>query len=390
MGLFEHFPYSNFHEQNIDWLLRKMREQLDEMEDLYKQISEINTKIVDTVDDKLDGWVDDGTMAEIVNEQVFDELNDKINKLNTADFSDSKFLLIGDSYISGTGGISGRGWGYYFQQYTGATCDIIHQNGGGFAAVGNANATYPAKTYAGLVDSLLGTDYDYIIVQSGWNDASDGRNPEGASAVQSGVQAFITNITAKYPNTPVIILPTYNDTYPLNDKQVRLYMIAKTAARNGMRTCYDSMFWMQGSGYNASDDIHLNDYGYRQLAYYILSFMRGWSGGITFQKEITSQVELPTIAGVTLGANFRVYVDKAFCYACGDITLTEGFPTWTTLAENVPAPRYTQMTAAMQWDDEFKRPMRVAGTPSGLIQFRYGEAGNYRIFIMYPINLETD
>lgn len=43
MGVFEHFPYANFHEMNLDWLLRAMKEldkKDDDLETLNSQLSE--------------------------------------------------------------------------------------------------------------------------------------------------------------------------------------------------------------------------------------------------------------------------------------------------------------------------------------------------------------
>ena len=40
MGVFEHFPYANFHELNLDWLLKKMRE-LDKRLDDFIKINQI-------------------------------------------------------------------------------------------------------------------------------------------------------------------------------------------------------------------------------------------------------------------------------------------------------------------------------------------------------------
>lgn len=47
MGVFEHFPYANFHELNLDWLLKKMRE-LDKKLDEFIKINQI--KYADPID----------------------------------------------------------------------------------------------------------------------------------------------------------------------------------------------------------------------------------------------------------------------------------------------------------------------------------------------------
>lgn len=308
---------------------------------------------------------------------------------NNAIFKTKNLLLIGDSYNDGNGGTSGRGWGYYLQQFTGCSATIVHQNGGGFAVAGNSNASYPNKKYSELVSSLPSAIYDYVIVQSGWNDASPTANTGGASEISSGIDAFVTAIRAKYPTADIIILPCYNDTYPLNTQQYRLLTIAKTAVKNNVRTCFDSFLWMQNSGYNASDNIHLNDNGYQLLAKYIYAFLNGWDGTISFQKEITSAVTKPSVSGVTLGSNFRVYVTKDFCYASGDITLTGTLTNWATIVTGCPKPQYSQIDTLFQWTSDFKRPMRAEGY-NGNLNIRYGEAGNYRFNMCYPINLLTE
>lgn len=40
MGMFEHFPYTNFHDLNLDWLLKTMKSIKDSLDDLWKQFLE--------------------------------------------------------------------------------------------------------------------------------------------------------------------------------------------------------------------------------------------------------------------------------------------------------------------------------------------------------------
>ena len=47
MGLFDQFPYSNFHEMNQDWLLQKMRELLEAMAELNQSWEDMKTWIQD-------------------------------------------------------------------------------------------------------------------------------------------------------------------------------------------------------------------------------------------------------------------------------------------------------------------------------------------------------
>ena len=464
MGAYEHFPYTNYQDVNIDWVLETTK-RMDEL------ANNLDTQITDTVDAKLQEMIDDGTMSNIINDQLLTDINntvdglqndldailpldatptdsstkgvtsdgvyDALDDLNTAiqgdigtvdakidaitpldavptynstkgitsgavysalasfdpfELSTKKMLLIGDSYNNGNGGISGRGWGYYVQQFTGATCDIVHQNGGGFAVNGNSNASYPGVKYDGVIAAMTADSYDIIIAQGGWNDGSDNLNPGGAADTAQGVTDFVAAAKAKYPDAQIIVLGTYNDTYPLTRQMVRILTIARTAAQLGVKTCSDSVYWMQNSGLNSLDNIHLTDTGYQTLAKYIISFMLGWDGGVVFSKNITNAVTIETISGVTPAANLKVIVDKTTCTIDGDITLTGGISSWSKLISGLPRPVQAQGTSVVQWSSAYTRPLRIAcdETESREFEIRYGEAGSYRLHLVYPINIESD
>ena len=89
MGAFEFFPYTNFHELNLDWLLRKVREYIERFEKLdgdFKKLQDnfddlktwvesfIDEGLKDAVDAKLDEWLEDGTIEALVNGEVYGAL----------------------------------------------------------------------------------------------------------------------------------------------------------------------------------------------------------------------------------------------------------------------------------------------------------------------------
>ena len=61
MGLFDHFPYTNFHELNLDWLLKK-----------YKEL--------DAHTDQIQSWID-------THEEQYNELKELVDKLYAGEFS---------------------------------------------------------------------------------------------------------------------------------------------------------------------------------------------------------------------------------------------------------------------------------------------------------------
>ena len=205
-------------------------------------------------------------------------LNDNI--VSKPPLNQRKILLLGDSYNYGNGGIDGHGWGYYFNQFNGTNGTVVHQNTGGFAAVAeSANASYNNCTYAQVIDQLSASEnYDLIIAQAGWNDASTGRNPGGASALVTGVNSFVSKCKAKWPSCEIIVIATNNRTVCDEAKINCLNAIVDTAVANNLKATRSSYLWMQSGNYNASDNIHLSDAGYQKLAQYITNYINGWDG----------------------------------------------------------------------------------------------------------------
>lgn len=71
MGLFEHFPYTNFHELNLDWWIDAMKKLEARVEALEKKIEQLKQEILDEVDKKL---------AEF-KEQLLQEVQQKLDAL---------------------------------------------------------------------------------------------------------------------------------------------------------------------------------------------------------------------------------------------------------------------------------------------------------------------
>lgn len=204
---------------------------------------------------------------------------------------DEDCLLIGNSYNDGTGGISGQGWGYYFQQNTGCDGVIIAQNGGDFAAVGNSNADYPGETYAGALTlkaaSMTQAEKDriqFIIVCGGYNDGSTGRNPGGYPDTLAGINDFCAVAKNNFVNARIFIIPVTANAGLTSDMRNACATAWNVGAiRNGCATCAYSIAWFYGdTALTAGDNIHLNDDGYKRLAHYVEAVIYGWDGVIYF------------------------------------------------------------------------------------------------------------
>lgn len=45
MGIFEEFPYTNFHELNANWILKKIKEMKDDINELKTKVEDLETRV---------------------------------------------------------------------------------------------------------------------------------------------------------------------------------------------------------------------------------------------------------------------------------------------------------------------------------------------------------
>lgn len=97
MSIFNEFPYINFHEMNLDWIIARVKEWLTTAEnwetwkndtdqalkDLKAYVDNYfdNLDLQTEINNKLDAMVANGTLAAIINQQIFGELNEKVEEL---------------------------------------------------------------------------------------------------------------------------------------------------------------------------------------------------------------------------------------------------------------------------------------------------------------------
>ena len=73
MGLFENFPYTNFQNLNLDWVLKQIQNLLAttkkiqvELEDLKNYVENMESEMSNQIKDILDEWLSDGTLENII------------------------------------------------------------------------------------------------------------------------------------------------------------------------------------------------------------------------------------------------------------------------------------------------------------------------------------
>lgn len=93
MAIFNEFPYTNIHEINLDWIIARVKEWLAVAEnwelwktDIQTAFDELkayvmNLDLNEEVSNKLDQMAEDGTLAEIINQEIFGDLEERVEDL---------------------------------------------------------------------------------------------------------------------------------------------------------------------------------------------------------------------------------------------------------------------------------------------------------------------
>lgn len=239
-----------------------------------------------------------------------------------------KCLLLGDSYLRGTGGIADKGWGYYFREYSGATCSIHQNAGGGFIAKGGTTSMYTGKNYYEILNTVLPSisakekkEYEYVIISGGYNDGKD--EYYNGQTIMDEIQKCVTLIRSHLINAKIYIVPTYCEQALNNDTRLKAYLAyVQGAIKAGAVSNSNSIFWFCGrTAYGAGDNVHLNDNGYQQLGRYITSFVLGWNGD--FQVTLNAgEIKFESGVSVSSGQRFRMYRKDGIVHVMGSLKIT--------------------------------------------------------------------
>lgn len=267
---FSNFPYTDFHNLNLDWLMGTVKD-LDTKWDIYytewnKWQSDVqnyidNLDYITAIDNYLDALQESGELSDIIGTWL----------------TDYGLITIGDSY----------GEGYTPDGMVKPWCDILHEQyfsdasfyvnkslgGSGFGA----NTPFSAllsEAIACLSDKQK-KQVKYVVVAGGWNDQFiDG------SLINSGIKDTI-DLMVQLPNATLYIgwIAT-----PITGFTTK----AKIKAYNEIKTLYET-YWgkfkflsgadsaLRWGGVLASDNIHPNATGQYSIADMIYKAMGGYA-----------------------------------------------------------------------------------------------------------------
>lgn len=267
---FSNFPYTDFHNLNLDWLLDTVKDLNIKWDDYYTQWNKWQSDVqnyidnldyIAAIDNYLDALKASGELSDIIDTWL----------------TDYGLITIGDSY----------GEGYTPDGMVKPWCDILHEKyfsdasfyvnkslgGSGFGANTHFSALL-SQAIAGLTDKQK-KQVKYVVVAGGWNDQF-----VAASLINSGIKDTI-DLMSQLPNatlyigwiaTPIIGFTT----------------VAKAKAYNEIKTLY-ATYWgkfkflsgadsaLRWISVLASDNIHPNATGQASIADMIYKAMGGYA-----------------------------------------------------------------------------------------------------------------
>ena len=267
-------------------------EQLQEYVNNYFSSLDVQTEI----NNKLDAMVSDGTFTNIINEELFGELNDKIdtnitntnkntqdiakntkniellNYLNIKNLIGSTNVLIGDSLGQGNTSNLECGWCYKIKKMLGEKTYFNASSGKGFATSRlNFNQMLLQTIETMSEEDKINTKN--VVILGGLNDVTQGFSPD---EIGQGVTDCYNTAIANFPNATIFIAPL--NTFVSLNKDIfmgynAICLYATSLGATTTDAFIDGISGHQQYEFN-NDRTHLTDGGYNWLAWNILNVIQ--------------------------------------------------------------------------------------------------------------------
>lgn len=250
----------------VNQLVRSVNEQNETIADYIQRFIDLkdyvddyfdNLDVQEEINNKLDALVEDGTMNEIINQEIFGSINDRLDLLDQ-----KKYIFIGDSYCEGyTPDGNVTSWATLLKNKMGLTssnCTIAYHGGWGFG--------YPNKWFSTILDGLTAdSTVTDIVVCGGYNDKQCTYNE-----INAGIADFVRVRDEKFPNAHIHVGFIGATAFPWSRSPFKSKIIDYIRSANQ----YENCSYLGNVEYSllrlyecfASDGYHPNDLGQRLIS----------------------------------------------------------------------------------------------------------------------------
>lgn len=234
-----------------------------------------NLDVQEEINNKLDEMADDGTLEEIINQEIFGDINARLNLLDNR-----KFVFVGDSYSVGwTPDGDVEGWPVKVKNYLGlSNSQVIYALHGGYGFHS------PNAWFSTLIDECDPDDtVTDVVVCGGYNDINS-----TYELVTAGINAFKTSVANKFPNARIYVGFIGNSWFPSEKNDIfncRNWYYENSATRSGKISYLNNVEYSLCSIYDsmASDGKHPNEQGQTYIAMNIANALLTGSADVTFR-----------------------------------------------------------------------------------------------------------
>ena len=276
----ENFPYTNFHDLNLDWIIKEFKEgkiNLQEALDAFNAGIERIDTVAEQVEQSATTASEDATRAEDAATRAEDAATEALQAA-----SKRRYLIIGDSYAQGwspDGSI--EGWPNKVRREMNISPDdfyTVAEGGTGFWIDSPSDVRYlPNMVQRGyeLIDNP--STITDIIFGFGYNDLNAW---DQTSRIQSVAESTLAVIRSRFPQNPHIWL--FGIGYTTNHfnqyKLQSVYNVYGTLSGYGFQKLTD---FITDNAYFASDGIHLTATGQTKTAQVISQMLNFGSNFLT-------------------------------------------------------------------------------------------------------------
>ena len=281
--------YVNKIKGNQDTLTTNQKNLYDAFNNLQKFVDNYFTdlNITNEISEKLDSMAESGALAEIINEDIFNELNTKVNR-NTNDIANNtkainninnrKYIFIGDSYgVAWTPDGNPESWIVKTARILGLSTSNYYKRALGGAAFGHENNFL--NLLQDVVDEIRNTQDESILKDITDVVVGGGRNEEFLTHdnIITGINNFCDYVKSYLPNAKIHLFSIGWD-FSFSTRQ-KLYTAYNSCYARVIKDniCYypDCYKFLTDRNAMASDGKHPNETGENYISYFIANCLKG-------------------------------------------------------------------------------------------------------------------